>query len=269
MFEYEGKSWTVRQCAKKWDEINPRLTPRGEPSTLSTPRPTTSPQNDLVFSRANCVTAIDSTLDDTFTPTTYSAAKIFDQQPASILAAASGSTSIDFYVEVPSQAPSPKRRRLRSDGHKGQDNLPCSSTAVSVTTSDNMPTPTTSDRQNVSCSAVNVDEEEEDVVMVPTPATLTYHATEKENKEILQLDHTGVSIEDIAKRMELLTDRPFKVGSLITRLYRIKLKTFVWTESSIEALKKAHGDWDQLKHVIRQRKFDFIRKRVSLVITIT
>jgi hypothetical protein len=55
-------------------------------------------------------------------------------------------SSMDFYVELPSHSPPRKRQRLTSDGHKGQDNLPCSSssTTVSVTTSDNTSIPTTS-----------------------------------------------------------------------------------------------------------------------------
>lgn len=59
-------------------------------------------------------------------------------------------------VELPSQGPPTKRRRLRSDEHNGQDNLSCSSTAISIST------PTTSiltaaNGQNVSCSAAYVE----------------------------------------------------------------------------------------------------------------
>jgi hypothetical protein len=179
-------------------------------------------------------------------------------------------SSMDFYVELPSHSPPRKRQRLTSDGHKGQDNLPCSSTTVSVTTSDNTPIPTTSiltvarrldsrlrhERveiwQNVSFSDAYVDEEEEDVVIVPTSVTLLNPATKlskhillkMENELINRLDKEGMPARKIKVEVDLFRVNPIEMHLLESRLSTLR-KTRDWAEKDIDALKKSHEDWVQ------------------------
>jgi hypothetical protein len=334
--EYGTVKWTRNKCEEKWAEINPGPTSRDEPSKLSTPKPTTHSQNEPIFSRGTSVTTIDSTLNDT-----YSAAKIFDQQSASILAQGPAPTasvtsrvvyagskqglgavrlpSLDLSeVELisprtshdnlspkanntnspdglstaravfitasdtsvddtsasvvyagsqqgpaarsedepesgtPSQGPPPKRWRLRSDsrliheslsdGQTGQDNLPCSSAAASVITSDN----------------------------TSTPKDSSIAQTVNENKLILELDQAGMSLEYILERLQIVTKKTFQLRSLRTRRGRLRAKTYVWTEKDSKALRKAHEYLVQGGiEKTQKNKFEAIGRIVSLVTTIT